>query len=78
MRKPCDCSQLVTCLNIFLVHSEPLAKFLGSQPFVEIGRLPVVELVDQLVERLFLLGRALEKEKYVVDRESWPRLGRDN
>ena len=78
MRKPCDCSQLVTCWMSSSRHAELLAKLLGGQPFVELGRLPVVELVDQLVKRLFLLGRALEKEKNVVDVQAGREPGRDN
>src|ERR1700729_1018870 len=37
---------------------------------VEIGRLPVVELVDQRDKLMFLLGRALEKEEHVLDGEA--------
>jgi len=57
-------------VNIFLRHSKPLPKFSRGQPMVEIRRLPVVELVDQFVERLFLLGRALQQEEHVIDVEA--------
>ena len=78
MRNPCDSSQPVIFVDILLRHAVLFAKFLGGQPLVEMGRLPVVERVDVLIKRLFLFRRALEKEQDVVDGHERPRPGRDN
>ena len=53
-------------IDILLRHAELLAEFVGSQPLVEIGRVLVVQRVDQLVELFFLLGRALQQEEHVL------------
>ena len=56
-------------LDIFLRHAEPLAKFLGRKPMMEIRRLAVVERVDKLINRSFLPGRTLQQQEHVIDVE---------
>ena len=53
-------------VDIFLGDAEA-AEFLGRKPFVEVGRVAVVEFVDQLVEQLLLLRRALKLNENVIE-----------
>ena len=50
-------------------QAEVFAELLRGQPFVEIRRSGIVELIDELRERRFQLGRALQLQEHVLHRE---------
>ena len=53
--------------NVRSPHTVVRADLLRGQPFMEIGRVPVVQLIDHGFERLLPFGSALQQEKHVVD-----------
>jgi len=70
-RKPCDSSQLVMVSISFSAPTpKPLPKFSRVSQWWKFGDFLSYELVDQFVERLFLLGRALQQEEHVIDVEA--------
>ena len=56
-------------VEVLLRQAEVFAELLRGQPFVEIRRSGIVELIDELRERRFQLGRALQLQEHVLHRE---------
>ena len=52
--------------DIFLGNAVMLGELIGSQPFVEIRRLGVVQIVDILVQRGLAFGRPFQLEQHVI------------
>ena len=56
-------------VEVGLRQAELFTEFLRGQPLMEIGRTLGLEFVEKLLERHFLLGRALQLEQHVVHLE---------
>jgi len=56
-------------VEVGLRQAEAFAEFLRGQPVMEVWRTLRVERVEKLLEREFLLGRALQLEQHVVHSE---------
>ena len=55
--------------DVFLRDAVVLGELIGGEPLVEVRRAGGLKLLDVLPERSFTLGRALQLEKQVVERE---------
>jgi hypothetical protein len=53
-------------VEVFLRETEPLSEFLRGEPAVEVRLGRVVELFNELLERLLLLRRTLQLKQHVL------------
>ena len=53
-------------VDVRLRQTEPLAEFGGLDPVLEQRRVGIVLLLDKLLQRLFLLRRALQQQQHVI------------
>src|SRR5207244_8127751 len=56
-------------VEVLIRYTESVSEFLRREPFVKVRGIGVVELFDQLLERLLLLGSAVQLEQNVLHQE---------